>query len=376
MAALAGAVGLHLAVLVVLRFALGESNANFRASSSRSATFWEIELAETTEVATAHEGVREISRRGAMARFVPRANAGHTEMDGVAPETGELTESARGGEPEVNREQGEEHRSPIDLGLGEDGWQRWVTAPKEGVAPRVADVSPRKNRFQVFRPRPASTTGGLQEGLEERDRALGLGPRGRVLSALHAAAHSGVAPEVGVARFEVTVDRTGTVEVSLGAASGHGEQWKRVAASVARDLRSAPPRIPPSRKGFKLVVELVAERTLPNGTKASELEKPHLDVPPLKFQSTEEAVEQTKRENPTTENPTADSLALKLDSPGVYVAESGTVCSYRLGAGAIAPGYRLGAAAGPVIQGACDPSHIGASPQRMVRARVVDQSLF
>ena len=63
------------------------------------------------------------------------------------------------------------------------------------------------------------------------------------------------------------------------------------------------------------MVELVAEQTLPNGTKTSSLEKPHLDAPPPKFQSIEDAVEQLNRENPTTENPTADSLALKLDSP-------------------------------------------------------------
>jgi hypothetical protein len=265
---------------------------------------------------------------------------------------------------------------PIDLGIGPDGWQRWVTAPKSGEGPRAVRSPVRKNRYQVFRPPPVSTTGGLQEGLEEQDLALGLGPHGRVLSAMHKAAQSTAAPEAGVARFEVTVHRTGAVEVTLAAASARREQWKKVAAHIANDLRSAPPRIPPPREGFKFLVELVAEQTLPNGTKAGSLEKPHLDAPPPKFQSTEDAVEQLNRENPTTENPTADSLALKLDSPGVYLAESGTVCSYRFGVGSMAPGYRLGAAAGPVVQGACDPSHFGAKPQRMVRTRVVEQSAF
>jgi hypothetical protein len=197
-----------------------------------------------------------------------------------------------------------------------------------------------------------------------------------VVSALHNAAQSGAAPDVGVARFEVTVHRNGTVDVALGAASSHRAQWKKVAATIASDLRAAPPRIPPPREGLKLVVELVAERTLPNGTKASELEKPHLDVPPPKFQSTEEGIEQTKRENPTTKNPTPDDLANKLDTPGVYLAEKGTVCSYRVGVGSISPGYRLGAAVGPGAMGSCDPTHIGATPQRMVRTRVVEQTLF
>jgi hypothetical protein len=280
--------------------------------------------------------------------------------------------------PEADHEP--EPRTPsgksIDLGLGNDGWQRWVTMPTEGEPPPPASTSPRKGAFQVFRAPPVSTTGGLQEGLEEHDRALGLGPEGRVLSALHHAAHAGVAPEVGVARFEVTVHRSGTVEVALGAFSRDAEQWKKVAANLVSDLRAAPPRIPPPREGLKLVVELAAEWTLPNGTKARELERPHLHAPPLKFRRTADAVEQTKRENPTTENPDADSIAIKLDSPGVYVAGQNRVCSYSAGIGSIAAGYRLGAAAGPVVQGACDPSNVGAKPQRVVRARVIEQSLF
>jgi hypothetical protein len=286
---------------------------------------------------------------------------------------GDIVEGELDGEPETD---GAVREKPIDLGLGDDGWQRWVSPPKAGEAPTAERRTPRKNRFQLFRAKPASTTGGLQEGLEESDLALGLGPHGRVLSALHEAAQGGAAPDSGVARFEVTVHRTGTVAVTLAGASSHGEQWRKVATHIARDLRAAPPRIPPPRDGLRLVVELVAERTLPNGTKASELETPHLDVPPPKFQSTEEGIEQTKRENPTVHNPTPDDLAVKLDTPGVYVAEKGTVCSYKFGVGSISPGYRLGAAAGPTAMGSCDPSHLGATPQRMVRTRVVEQSMF
>jgi hypothetical protein len=379
--ALAVALGLHAVALCVLRFSLRESSEAFRLLPSRSTTDLEIELADTPVAELAGVGKSDAPsvRGGELARLVPRAKASPEEHRDVEPEMGDVSDAARDqetdGQPAADVGQNVA-RKPIDLGLGSDGWQRWVTAPKAGEMPRADRRSPRKNRFQVFRARPASTTGGLQEGLEESDRALGLGPHGRVLSALHDAAHSTVAPEAGVARFEVTVHRTGAVEVALGAASGQTEQWKQVAARIAKDLRAAPPRLPPSREGLRLVVELVAEWTLPNGTKVTELESRHLEVPPLKFQSTEEAVEQTKRDNPTTENPTADSIALKLDTPGVYLAERGTVCSYSAGLGAIAPGYRLGAAAGPTMQGACDPSHVGATSQRMVRARVVDQSMF
>ena len=195
------------------------------------------------------------------------------------------------------------------------------------------------------------------------------------MSALHKAAHAPIAPESGVARFEVTVRRTGIVEVTLGAATAQREQWTQVAGHIASDLRSAPPRIPPPHEGFKYVVEVVAEQTLPSGTKVKALKKPHADAP-LKFQSSEASVEQTNRENPTLVNPTPDDIALKLDTPGVYVAETNRVCDYRAGLGVIAPGYGQGVAAGPTVSGACDPTNLGAKSQRVVRARVIAQSLF
>jgi hypothetical protein len=280
-------------------------------------------------------------------------------------------------EPQAEPEQEPAPLQPIQLGLGPDGWQRWVSAPKEGEAPRAERVPPRKNRFLVLRPQSKSTTGGLQEGLEERDRSLGLGPQGRVLSALHRAAHTALSPDVGVARFEVIVRRSGTVEVTLASLSGRDEEWRKVAAALASDLRARPPRIPPPREGAKFVVELTAERTLPNGTKASESESAHLDVPPPNFQSTEDAKAQLKRENPTTtQNPSKEDVAIKLDSPGLYVAGRGALGGYRVGLGVIAGGYRADPGLGPTAQGTVDPSHIGARPQRMVRTRVIEQSLF
>jgi hypothetical protein len=198
-----------------------------------------------------------------------------------------------------------------------------------------------------------------------------------VLSALHQAAHAALAPDVGVARFDVTVHRSGIVEVALASSSGRGEQWKKVAARLANDLRAKPPRIPRPRAGAKFVVELTAERTLPNGAKASDFEKPHLQVSPPNFQSTEDAKAQLQRENPTTtQNPSKEDLAIKLDTPGVSVAERGTLGDYRVGLGVIAGGYRADPGVGPTAQGTVDPSHLGAKPQRIVRARVIEQSLF
>ncbi|HWP04543.1 MAG TPA: hypothetical protein VNN72_02320 [Polyangiaceae bacterium] len=301
----------------------------------------------------------------ATARVVPQPS--ETELETVEPAASATIAAA----PDVAAPS-----KPIDLGLGPESWQRWMTAPTGTEAPQAA-APPARNRYQVFRPAPASTTGGLQEGLDEKDRArgLGLGPEGRVLSALQKAAHAPEAPETGVARFVVTVRRTGAVEVTLGAATDQHEQWQKLAKHIASDLRSSPPRIPPPHEGFKYAVEVVAEQTLPNGTKAKSRKKPHLDAP-LKFQDTDASVAQATRENPTIVNPTPDDIALKLDAPGVYVAQNNGVCDYRAGVGSIATGSRLGVAAGPVIQGACDPTNIGAKSQRIVRTRVVAQSLF
>ncbi len=374
--ALFGALGLHVAALLALQSIPGESiSSSARALPAGSPMSWEVDLGETPAGDTAPEGARE-SASGAMARIVPRARVRAAELEGLDSESGDVVEFESDAEPEAEVGRQAVAQKPIDLGLGPDGWQRWVTAPKQGEAPRADRPVPRRNRFHVFRAPPASTTGGLQEGLEESDRALGLGPQGRVVSALHKAAHASAAPETGVARFEVTVHRTGAVEVTLGAASPPGQQWKKVAAQVASELRASPPRIPPPREGYKFVVELVAESALPNGVKANDLKKPHLDIPPPKFPSVEEGMAQTHRDNPAIGNPTPDDIAIKSDMPGVYVAENGTVLSYRVGVGAISPGYRVGAAVGPTAQGTFEPSNIGAKPQRMVRTRILEQSVF
>lgn len=270
--------------------------------------------------------------------------------------------------PEPAPQEGVVAERPIDLGLGSDAWQRWVGAPNTQPPPAASTARVRSNRFQVFRAPPASTTGGVQEGLEKRDRELGLGPSGRVLSALHQAAHETVAPATGTATFHVTVLSTGAIEVKLGSASAQPDAWNQVAKRIAERLRAAPPRIPPPREGARLVLELVAEETMPNGTKISSLKGPHLDATPLKLRSTEDEQRQLSLDNPTAQNgPDKSELPpIQLDLPGVYLAERGKVCSYRLGLSAL----------GPVFQGGCDPSHIGAKPQRMVHARVLEESLF
>jgi hypothetical protein len=183
---------------------------------------------------------------------------------------------------------------------------------------------------------------------------------------LYAAAHQPVAPQLGTVRFDVRVLRTGIVEVTVGSASGDVESWQKVAAHAAADLRASLPRIAPPREGVKLVIEIVAEETMPNGVKVKSLHGPRVELSPPKLEAIEKKVDKLRKDNPTTKGEKSDLPAIDLELPGIYVAERGKVCGYRLGLGAF----------GPVFQGGCDLSNLGAKPQRMVRTRVIEQSMF
>jgi hypothetical protein len=208
----------------------------------------------------------------------------------------------------------------------------------------------------------------LQEGLEQRDRELGLGPRGRVISAFHRAAHDSAAPSLGKASFHVTLLRTGEVEVTLGSNSGETEKWRAVAAKAAAELRRKPSRIASSRKGVRLVIDIVAEETYPNGAKPKDRYGPRLEVDPPKVLSTKDAKAQVEDQNPTAGkgDPALPELPIRVELPGVYLSQRGKVCGYRLGVTPL----------GPVFAGGCDPSNAGAKPQRMVRAKVREEAMF
>ncbi|MFZ5891677.1 MAG: hypothetical protein ACOY0T_11540 [Myxococcota bacterium] len=257
-------------------------------------------------------------------------------------------------------------QQPIDLGLGSEGWRRFALDQSP-----TSEGAPGENhgeRRPLFRAPPASTTGGLLEGLEERDRALGLSPSGRVRSALLQAAHTEVAPQLGVARFHVTLTREGQVEVSLKSFSDNKSGWEAVAQRAADELRRSPPRIPPPRKGARMLVEIKAESVMPNGAKAADFHGPRLEARPPRIRSLEASKEAIKDKNPATNMPTEPGreLAVAVDVPGVFVSVSGKVCKVRAG---ITP-------FGLAIAGGCDPSNIGAKPMRMVHSRVSEESLF
>lgn len=291
-----------------------------------------------------------------------RAAPKRAEPVETSPEAVALAEPAPA--PDATATGESEHQGPIDLGLGPDGWQRWVgVLPSEPVA---RSTEPRGR--PVVRAPPVSSTGGLQEGLEAHDRKLGIGPAGRVASALFDAAHASDAPETGTALFNVTVLRTGGVEVSLGESTDR--RWQAVAEHAAEALRKAPPRIPPPREGYRLTLRITAEETMPNGLRRKDLHGARLEAAPLRFKDQKTAEREAELANPTAgvgpDRQEFRGSPIVMDLPGVYVTGTGKVCSYRIG---ISP-------LGPLLQGGCDLANVGAKLQRMVRTEVREQSAF
>jgi hypothetical protein len=266
------------------------------------------------------------------------------------------------GEPETS----DAPQAAIDLGIGPDAWKGWAAvAAKEAREPTDAPKARRRPLVRVPRP---SRTGGLQEGLEAQDRERGLGPSGHVISAFYQAAHAEIAPRTGVAHFNVTVFQTGVVEVSLTGADANSQQWQAVAARAAETLRHTPPRIPASRAGVRLTLELTAEETMPNGSKVQAQHGPRLEVKKPEFRSVERQKAILKDLNPvagTNPTPGQEPPAI-VELPGVYVTGQGKVCGYRVGVSPL----------GPVMQGGCDLSNLGAKPQRMVRTQVRAETFF
>jgi len=164
---------------------------------------------------------------------------------------------------------------PIDLGIGAHGWKRWVRDAQPGE-PEPRGRSER--RRPATRVPTASTTGGLQEGLEQHDRDLGFSPAGGIVSALYQAALV-ESPRGGHAVFAVTIARSGSVDIALGDSAGSGPEWQSVALRAAKSLRAKLPRIPSTRNGARVVVKILTEEMLPSGSKVGERAGPSALLP-------------------------------------------------------------------------------------------------
>ncbi|MET0595971.1 MAG: hypothetical protein ABW133_24940 [Polyangiaceae bacterium] len=263
-------------------------------------------------------------------------------------------EGAKGGGPRAEK--------AVNLGIGSGDWSQWVDPTG---TPRID--RPPAPRAELAT--PASSTGGLAEALEAHDQQVGIGPAGAVLSAVHDAGYSEVAPAISTATFSITVLRSGVIDVQLTSVTSQRAAWTKVGDNIVAAIRKKPPQISPSRNGVRLSIEVVAEERWPNGQIARFDHGPKVAVKAPKFQAVDEAKEELLDRNPTAvpdPDAPAGKTALKanVDMPGVFLEGKGKVCSYRIG---LSPTF---------FSGGCDPSNIGAMPRRVVSTRIINQSML
>jgi hypothetical protein len=369
--ALAAAVALHAALgglaLVIPRRAPKDAerlpSAAIAAEIEIDATRAEPAAPSAVEPSPPNEPSSERASREAIVRrsaAVGSETAGPSEATRSPEAIAPRTEGGYALDPTAPRADRSGDGRRVDLGIGSGDWSRWVDPTAHVAAPpppRPESTAP-----------PASSTGGLAEALEAHDRELGLGPAGPVLSAAHEAGHSDVAPAIGTATFAITVTRAGGIQVDLVGASSNVEGWRKVADNMAAAIKRKPPRIESGRNGVRIGLELVAEEKWPNGSVARS-EGPAFAISGGAIRSTTEAIEDSTKRNPLAVPPPGSpaeraQLKLGVDVPGVSIKGRGKVCSYQAGVGLL----------GPMLSGGCDPSNIGAHAQRVVSAKVTNQT--
>ena len=123
-----------------------------------------------------------------------------------------------------------------------------------------SDTRPRDGRGSGT----ASATGGLAEGLAERDVELGMGRGGAILTALEEATRIGETPSFGGATFDVEVRPDG-ITARVERADSDEAAWTRVAAAVAGTVDRGRIRLPPGARGWHVVVRIDSKVQLTDG---------------------------------------------------------------------------------------------------------------
>ncbi len=128
-----------------------------------------------------------------------------------------------------------------------------MVAPRSGTSARDGGGS-----------RAASATGGLSEGLAERDVELGMGRGGAIVTALEEATRIGDAPSFGGATFDVEVRPEG-ITARVERADSDEAAWTRVAAAIAGTVDPRRVRLPPGACGWHVVVRIDSKVQLTDG---------------------------------------------------------------------------------------------------------------
>jgi hypothetical protein len=105
----------------------------------------------------------------------------------------------------------------------------------------------------------------MRDELAAHDLAIGLGRGGPLVSAAHEAASSPNAPDVGATTLEVDCDAAGAVVT----ARADDRVWGDVAKSLVRAMNGKTLRLRRDAHGMRVRLRVVAERTLPSGSRGS-----------------------------------------------------------------------------------------------------------
>ncbi len=144
--------------------------------------------------------------------------------------------------------------------------------PKIDIFGKGIAIAPLPSVTASIEPPPSTrpTNRILRDPLDARDRALGLGSAGALVSAAHAAASPSLAPDVGTATLEIECDAAGhVVSARVLAASADATQWGAVARELVRLASSRTVRVPAGARGVRTRLRIVAERALPSGKKST-----------------------------------------------------------------------------------------------------------
>jgi hypothetical protein len=152
---------------------------------------------------------------------------------------------------------------PTPPAIGVDGYWKSIALAPGSDAPRV-EAPPESARAT------RSPSRILRDGLDARDRELGLGSAGPLVSAAHEAASPSMAPDVGSATLEIDCDAGGRIVAArVLSASAAPTQWNAVARELVRIASARTLHVPAGARGVRARLRIVAERSLPSGTKAT-----------------------------------------------------------------------------------------------------------
>lgn len=221
-----------------------------------------------------------------------------------------------------------------------------------GVTAPLVTTRPGEKRPDPVAQAARNVEKSINDELARRDRELGLGSDGPVVSALELATYGSALNGNGKATFVARIDSSGRVNLlSVVNVNGDHEGWRRVASHALRVLSRKKLRVPQGAKGIELRISVESRWAMPSGADPG-LEVRMLGVPLKKGQGKRSA-------RISILEPKAKVEMVEVPQPG------GTTVPMPM------PQIGIG-----VLGVAGDLSDVGAKARRIVHAKVESQKLL